>query len=294
MLESLPADAEILVLDAVGYDDPWNIGEEGVRFISLPAGTAEVTGLNVGIRHALGDIVHPLRAGARVRAGWADEVLPHFENSMVACVAPMLVDPLWQKIVSIGVQFRTNGQIRTIKRYKQFLKEKLAFAPHVVGAFFRRSMLEKLGYFDTSLSLQNAYLDISLMARLFDFETTIETDCCIALLGDRPLPQPSFAVGMEQERLFRRWIGRFQRHASWSHFSYLNAEFWRLFPSPRAVSQLFGRLAAMMSADDRKEHLEKCETIRTLISSGEVSPEIPAQSPERPENTIRSARPTAA
>jgi hypothetical protein len=268
VLESLPDSTEILVLDAQGYEDTWNIKDEGVRFISLPSGTTEVTGLNVGIRHALGEIVHPLRAGSRVCGGWIDEIMPHFENSNVATVIPMLVDPLWQKVITIGVQLRLNGQIREVRRYKQFLKNNLTFAPHVGAAFFRRSLLEKLGYFDTSFTLQNAYLDYSLLTKTFEYETSVESDCCISLLTERLLTdKPTFATGAEEERLFQRWTDRFYRKSTWSHLSFINTEFYKHLPSPRAILHLAGRLTTMMSNYDRKEHNEKCEAMKKLLAT---------------------------
>ncbi|MDR3108650.1 MAG: hypothetical protein LBU65_03035 [Planctomycetaceae bacterium] len=268
VLESLSGSTEILVLDAQGYEDTWNIKDEGVRFISLPTGTTEVTGMNVGIRHALGEIIHPLRAGARVCGGWLDEVMPHFENRNVATVIPMLVDPLWQKVVTIGVQLRLNGQIREVRRYKQFLKNNLTFAPHVGAAFFRRSLLEKLGYFDTSFTLQNAYLDYSLLTKLFEYETSVESDCCISLMTERSVAdKPTFAAGVEEERLFQRWIDRFNRKSTCSHLSFINTEFCRHLPSPGAFTQLAGRLTTMMSNYDRKEHKEKCEAMKKLFAT---------------------------
>lgn len=267
VLSSLPDGAEVLVPDVVGYGDPWSVGGEGVRFLPLSSGISLIGALNSAIAESQGPILHILQPGMEVEDGWTDEVFPHFDNELVAAVIPALIDSSKERLISLGVLYRNNGEVRSYKNFRTLDPQVSTIAPHVGASFFRKRYLELMGGFDPSFSLQVALVNTSLMFQCLGCETIVETDSRVSTNLDKFTQTSHFYWGFQTERLYFRWSRLVAQGTGLEHFVYFQSDFWRRLPSLSAFSVLAGRLAAFATSSERKKHEEFCELLRQQFSS---------------------------
>lgn len=91
VLESRPADCEILVSHDGTYSDPYQLNDE-VLFIEASKSASEVTLINEAMRAACAPVLHVLRCGVRVVDSWVEEPLKLMQTREAAVVIPNYVD----------------------------------------------------------------------------------------------------------------------------------------------------------------------------------------------------------
>ncbi len=276
VLGSLPAATEVLVLDGIGYGDPWQIGREGVRFLTFETARmpSEIHAVNEGIKQITAPVVHLLSPGTEVNDGWTEIILPHFNNEMVACVVPTLFDAERKKIFSLGVQYKRTGELHSFKNFKSLGFQSTILAPHVGGAFFRKKHLDLLGGFDASLCSQISLVNAILFLRFFGCETIVETDCRINVHSQSLKPVSPYSWAYQSERLYRRWSGTPGNGTFLEHLCFLQTEFWKRFPTKNAFVSLFGRIGAFWGTqDDREKHRELLSLLQERFSGNNMLPE---------------------
>lgn len=252
VLHHRPGDCEILVVEEVAYSDPWNIQAEGVGFVKSKPGIHDGNGrkvdnsidlLNSAIRQARGEIVHILYPGTEVAEGWAENALLQFESSQVGVVIPAVYDRRKSsRVFSFGVRYSPEGTLRTIRRshWSQTPIERIV--PHISAVFFRKRNLADIGYFDRTFLLQISYVDAAVAISQGGAETVVDRDCRIYVRPNLLPSMKAFTWGVQIEKLYFRWFGRYHPLSSFfGHLGSLAVDSWRHFPKMKGIKLLSGR-----------------------------------------------------
>jgi GT2 family glycosyltransferase len=246
VLESRPANCEIIVIHTAPYDDPYDLAGE-VRFLKAKrkAGLAEC--LNLGLAASQAAVVHVLACDVEVSAGWADAAIGLFSDPQVAAVAPVVLHRGdRQTVVSAGLGYRAEG---TVWRLGQGLaateigKDANEFrGPDALAAFYRRSALDAIGGFSPWTTATRAGIDVALALWHAGFRCVAEPRCIVRADDGAVREKSGFGSGRAAERLFWRWAamhGRFR--SALAHAALVAGEctigLWR----PLLVLRLFGR-----------------------------------------------------
>lgn len=233
VLEFRPDGAEILVVNAGGYDDCYQIGEEEVRFVHAEPESSLIDCINLGIREADAPLVHPILCGVTAEEGWTDGAIKRFEKPVVSAVIPLILQSVSESLSPTGLRVRAglvyarSGKLFPIRRDTPTAGWNRV-VPTIGGAFFRREPLLDLGLFSPSFSATFAYADMTMLLDAIRQRTVIETSSRLHYQEDAFPGEPDrYAWLTEQERLFRRWDdwgGRTKN--GWLHRFRLFAESW--------------------------------------------------------------------
>lgn len=211
VLEFRPEDAEILVVNAGGYDDCYQIGDEEVRFIHADPECSLIDCVNIGVREAAAPLVHPILCGATVEEGWTDGAVKRFEKPVVSAVIPIILQTVPETVSPNGYRFRAglvytrSGKLFPIRRDSQ-VGGWNRVAPTMIGAFFRREALLDLGLFETSLAPPFAYADMTMLLDAIRQRTVLEPSSHIHYQEETIPDEPDrYRWLTEQEKLFWRW-----------------------------------------------------------------------------------------
>ncbi|MDO4587577.1 MAG: hypothetical protein Q4C95_09810 [Planctomycetia bacterium] len=225
VLENRSESTDVCVINAGQYYDPYNIEAEGVRFLEAHAQNSLLDCINLGLHESQSDFIHPILCGAIVKNDWTLKPLKRLENPDIFAVIPLVIEMEEEndlseqsqimnavqhsvhKTVHAGYVYRRNGSVFPLKR-NTTIQRWDCIAPHIGGAFFRRSSLEELGGFQTTVSPQIAYIDTSLLFSSLKERTVWEVNSILYY------PQGYFASEQkkdalqwitEQEQLYSRW-----------------------------------------------------------------------------------------
>ena len=263
VLACQPDDSEILVADSGSYGDPWNINNEGVKFLSFPHCSTFLETLNETIRSANGSIIHILYAGTTVSENWTQTPLEHFGKPSLGMVIPAVFDHRKSKrVFALGVVFSRGGSLRTVRRSQFPQIRQTTIAPHVSAVFFRKSALRQIGLFESSFISQIAYVDAAFMLHECGWTSAVDLESRI-FVRPNMLPATSpFAWAKQLERLYFRWIGRqTSLGAVGPHIGAFVADFWRHFPRLKAFQSLLGRLVGLVSLIERNAVARRLQSI---------------------------------
>lgn len=266
LLESISSDIEVLVLDAIQYGDPWNIAEEGVRFLVSSSPNTPMETLNQGIREANAPILYILFPGTQPSEGGIDAALHHFSDRHLACLIPTILEQSpRRRVLALGSLYRPNGEFRSFRSIKSIKNNVLCIAPHMAAAFFRREPLLRIGGFNTAFSPPISYMDAAIKLQRLGQLTLLETEYPVCAQVARLPVLSSFSTGRQAELLYRFW-SRQKEHwlkesptfpkgsltkagmGSWQHFLFMQAEFWKAFPSFSALARSWGRFTTYLAA----------------------------------------------
>lgn len=208
VLEYRPPFADILVVNAAGYDDCWQISDEGVGFCHADPSCGLIESINIGIQHSQTPFVHPILCGCRVEEGWADGVMARFEKPNVSAVVPMIQEEGEEKSAKqkrIGLAYLRSGEIVSLDEKTPFPAQS-RFAPTLGGVFFRREPLIDLGLLDEDLDPRFVYVDMALLLNALGGKIVSEKNSRI-IYERNGLIEPSRAEWITaQETLFWRWF----------------------------------------------------------------------------------------
>lgn len=149
VLENRPAGCEIIVVLNEPYADPYQLHDE-VCFVDAARDADLVESIRTGLAYCHAPIIQILSCGMEVGPGWTDVVLPHFNDPVIAAVAPLVMERLDRNtIVSAGVSYRASGAVKRLGFGKPpvdalFEKDQIIGAD-ILSAFYRRSALEAVG-----------------------------------------------------------------------------------------------------------------------------------------------------
>lgn len=203
VLEHRPRSCEILVTHASTYDDPYQLGREEIRLITLPSAAPLTACLNTALRATRGEIVHLLMPGSVVEEGWTEAPCAAIlHRPSLAAVSPTLID---------SRQRHTAG-IRWHRQYARQLVHIPArpmdaniLGPTMCAGFYRRSALLELGGLDLNAPLEEADLDLACALQAAGYEAE-HIPACRVHLSRNPLPRTSgFRRARYREHLARRY-----------------------------------------------------------------------------------------
>lgn len=252
VLSHKPADCQVLVVLARPYDDPYQLAEEGdVQLLEAPRRATLVDCWNFGVRQAGAPVVHLLRPGVEVTAGWADAALAPFADPAVAAVASVVLDaedP--QRVMHAGVDYRCGGR-RLDAHAGSSLAEVCQADPEVLGAtciagFFRTSLWEDLGGLCPAVGEEFCDVDFALRLYQAGYRSEVACDSQVLKRWSRPAKR-GFRSGRTAERLFWRnvpvygWSRSLTRHAfTLAH----DAAAALLYPS--VAAEMLGRMSLLL------------------------------------------------
>lgn len=193
VLENRPDDAEIIVVLAKPYADPWNIRDE-VRFVKAPSGAGIVACINLGVAASAAPVIHVLAAGWRATPGWTDAPVAILETGRAGAVAPMAGGK--GRAVPSGVRCGRGGRRRR--------NASNPMAPALEAGFWRSDVLEMAGRGFT-LACGDHCADADMAVTLDRMGCPVVTEPSSHVVsGDPRRPGNPFLAGLHAERLFWR------------------------------------------------------------------------------------------
>jgi GT2 family glycosyltransferase len=200
-----PRGTEILVVDDGSQDGVISTTAAGfpsVGVLRLPRRRGFCAAVNAGLRAVSGDIVELLNDDTEVMAGWADAVLPWFDDAAVAAVAPLVLwGPGGDRIDSAGDSYFLGG-IAGKWHHGLPLAAAPARATPVFGAsgssaFYRRAALLQVGAFPEHFGAYFEDVDVAFRLQRAGFVTMHEPRA-------RVLHRVSASYGRPRRRLLEQ------------------------------------------------------------------------------------------
>lgn len=279
VLENRPQDSEIVVVDAFGYDDPYDLRDE-VRLIDS-AGLSRLSDcVQLGLKESRGDVVHLLAAGGVVEPDWAEAALEHLREPNVASVAPLVMrENNRESVVAAGIDYHRGG-MPIWRAYNQRHFSDLEIVDSVLGgilaaAFYRRDAVLDAGGLDASLDTPFVEIDLALRLRHGGWKAVYEPQSRVYLPGHcEAISRGGYTSGWQAERVFWRNL---PVAGGWSgvllHPMIVAYECVRRLPRLEAVSHLVGRMAAGFHSTDHRDYQGLLEEVeqgrrRTLQLAG--------------------------
>ena len=171
--------------------------------------------VNVGIAAARGDLVELLNDDAEVTEGWADAILPHFDDPDIAAVTPVVRWPDG-RIDTAGDDYDVGGFARKL-HHKQLraatVRERGGSAPSrsrlvksvsACAAFYRRDALLEIGGFPEHFGAYFDDVDVSLRLRKQGYRLIVEPRSTVIHHGGQS-HRPSRRL-MEQQSRNEEWL----------------------------------------------------------------------------------------
>ena len=260
ILENRPEEDDILVVNAAGYENCYDLTqEEGVVFASADPSIGLIDAINFGVQNSNTPYVCPLLGGCEVAEGWASPALGRLSDENTAVVIPKTekITTTGRKLASFGYALRRDGVLLPLRSGK--LPAGTLAAPDMAGVFFRRRTLLDLGLFQPALGPM-AYADMALLCRELGQDVFFEPDSVLTYSAALfPALSPNNRL-TAQEALFRRWAGVWKERAQ-SHS-------WRLFKE-----KLFGGADVRRAYALAKEELDAPRPELLLAEAREVQTE---------------------
>ena len=202
----------------------------GVAVVVRPTAGGFCKAANAGIAAAGGDIVELLNDNAEVTAGWADAALRCFADPAVGSVAPLvLVGPPHAgrpRIDSAGDDYDLGGFARKRGHRRpladRFLAPADVFGASASSAFYRRSALDRAGWFPESFGAYFEDVDLAWRLRRAGYRARYE-----------PASRVWHRVG-SSHRPRRRLLEQQSRNEEWVYWRNVPGR-WRLLPRHAAV-----------------------------------------------------------
>lgn len=280
VLQNRPRNCEVLVVHTQQYSDPYNLRDE-VQLLRVSGRVSICQLANSGLAAASGDVVHLLLPGMTATEGWTDDVLPHFDDPEVACVAPLVVDASdSQKIASAGLQRgllsvrKVNGAGAAVSLAQP--RRWNVMGPTLAAGFYRRSVLESLGGLSTQLADDLADIDLAESIQALGLLSLLEPKSRLIQQQGKSASKASLLQGKSRELVFWRHAERRSLVSKLMHpLEVLMELAHSLAGEGSAFSQLMGRMAGAASFGVQSSHRKR------LIEATEMLAEMARQaSPE--------------
>ncbi|HVU85949.1 MAG TPA: glycosyltransferase family 2 protein [Pirellulales bacterium] len=247
VLQSRPADCEVVVVHDESYQDPYDLAGE-VRFVATSRASEELARLNLGLAHCRGSVIHVLRSGAEVTDGWTQAALAHFADPTVAAVAPLVMTPDGQQIASSGVAYHPGGK-RIARGQAQSAQSvpgatETVLGPTLDAAFYRAGALNLLrDAFCLEVGSEMADVDLALRLSRAGYRAIFEP--ASRVVAPRPARTNPLVEAWLAERLYWRHAKHFGMARSLAaHAAVVGREFTLCLVRPLRVGCVLGRAAA--------------------------------------------------
>ncbi len=220
-----PAGTEVIVADdaSAGHSISRVAESFGVRCVRLPRRGGFCATVNAGLAIARGEVVELLNDDTEVQAGWADAALPHFANSRVVAVAPLVLQHGTTIIDTAGDEYHRGGYAS--KRGHGVPWGLAPAALRVAGpvwgvsaaaGFYRRAALDAVGGFPADFGAYFEDIDVSHRLRAAGGEIWYEPASVVlhhvsASYGRRPSRRTLEAQSCNEERVWWRNTSRRDR-----------------------------------------------------------------------------------
>ena len=242
ILENRPEEDDILVINAAGYDNCYDLTqEEGVVFLPADPQTGLIDAINIGIRNSDTPFVCPVLCGCEVAEDWARPALARLDDDRAAVVIPKTrkITSSGRELASFGYALSRDGVLLPLRSGR--LPAGSLAAPTLAGAFFRRQTVLELGLFQPALGPM-AFADMAFLCDEAGLDVLFEPDSVLTYSAAL-FPALSRTDRLTaQESLFRRWAGVWKERAQ-SHG-------WRLFKE-----KLFGGAEVRRAYAQAKEEI---------------------------------------
>lgn len=256
VLQHRPADSEVIVVLTGVYDDPYDLRDENVRFVSVSESGGWLDCVNRGLAVAAGEIMHLLGCGAEPGEDWADRALQHFDNPQVAAVAPLVLDAQRpEQILTAGIEFWPSGKVvRSLAdkpRSTSPRQSQAVLGPSAIAAFYRAEALMEVGSnLDAAFGAALADADLAMRLRAAGYQAVLEPTSLIMARGDMlPCAEPGPEQARHAERLYWRHVPKRGRLASLaSHAALLAGETAWSVLGGRGLQTVQGRLQGIHDA----------------------------------------------
>ena len=271
VLENRPDDCEILVVHDGSYEDPYDLSGE-VTFLEAGLRASWTDRANLAIQHCNGEVVHLLDSGAKVREGWADLAIRHFDDSAVAAVAPLVVevgDP--RQVISAGLNYRS-GSRRLITR----VQTRCTGPQNVCGAartaaFYRRSVLSAIGGLSGVVGDRLADVDLALIVGRMGLVTRLEPSSLVLVERAQASAETTFRSGLYAERLYRRNLREETGlMAKLAHGFVVAGEAISCLWRPAKTGRILGRMIALCGVRGYREHRRWLDRLESQQDTGEI------------------------
>jgi GT2 family glycosyltransferase len=175
-LESIRAQTvppfEVIVVDNGSSDDSISLArlcEPVVRVIETGRNLGFPAACNLGISQSSGQLVAILNNDIVLHPQWLENLLKHdstpwdfWASKIVFAREPLLVDSAGDGMAVVGAGYKIGYR----QASSNFDQGREVFGPCAAAALYRRSLLEKLGGFDSDFFLVYEDADLSMRARL--------------------------------------------------------------------------------------------------------------------------------
>ncbi len=221
ILENRPEEDDILVVNAAGYENCYDLTqEEGVVFISADPQTGLIDAINIGVQNSDTPFICPLLCGCEVAEDWARPALARLDDENTAVVIPKTrkITSSGRELASFGYALSRDGVLLPLRSGR--LPAGSLAAPTLSGAFFRRRTVLDLGLFQPALGPM-AFADMALLCDEIGLDVLFEPNSVLTYSAELFPALNRIDRLTAQESLFRRWAGVWKERAQ-SHG-------WRLF-----------------------------------------------------------------
>ncbi len=175
VLENRPDSAELVVVHAGDYEDPYALDGDELRLVEAEPHRDLVGMLNDCLPFTRGNVIHTLVPGCTVTEAWTDSSLSWFQDDKVATVSPSVCDPASDDRPYSGLDFHCLPR-RLWSREK---RRGESVAASICGGFYRRSLLVALGGWFQPTSREVAEVELALAAQALGFRCLAEPNCTL-------------------------------------------------------------------------------------------------------------------
>lgn len=261
---ALPPHCEIVVVDDASAHGSVSLAATtfpGVRVVRLPQQVGFARAANAGIAAAKGSIIELLNDDTEVTPGWADTILPYFDDPSIAAVAPLVLqyEPerlrtgQTPRIDSAGDSYDVGGFAS--KRFHGLPVDRIPHSPtHVpavsaAAAFYRREAVLAVGGFPGDFGAYFEDVDLSCRLRAAGHTCWYEPGSVVwhrvsASYGRRPSRRLIEQQSCNEERVFWRNRRRNQYELC-RHVAVLGGKLLRRIAEGTALPWLTGRVRGL-------------------------------------------------
>ncbi len=212
-----------------------------VEVLSIDSNLGFCRAVNIGLRHANGEIVELLNNDTEVTSGWADACLKHFADPEVGSVAPLVLQmDAPGKIDSAGQEYHLCGWA-SARGYGRRLSQQYLQAGEVFGAsascgFYRKSALDHVGGFREEFDAYLEDTDLAFRLRWAGYKCVYEPEAKVNHRGSSSYSANSDRVIslLSRNEEYNFWMNLPVKQLLWGIIPHLG------FVGVRALSKLLG------------------------------------------------------
>ncbi len=180
LLRDRSSGTEVILVHDGTYEDPYSLGSEITIVDAQSRRLASM--LNQALASASADLIAIVRPGVELPENWQSDIGPSFADEKSASAVPVIV-PLADPGEIVAAGLKTNyGFQRILEGDGDKIADRVfgrlrPIGPTQWAAFYRRSILELAGNFDTTVDDQYLDLDIALTLNRLGYRSHFAAQC---------------------------------------------------------------------------------------------------------------------